>query len=107
MNNIVVLISKGIELCIRNYYLQVELVKTLVNFDQIWPFFGHFWPNFQLRDFILESRKTFLANLSLVSRETIRDSATLLEIEHILLKNNKNWLFLQIGLLNFAIFGGI
>ena len=45
---------------------------------------GHFWPNlaifgptFLLRDFFLESRETCLANLSLVSRETVRDSATL------------------------------
>ena len=33
---------------------------------------------FCLRDFCLKSRETSLANLSLVSRETVRDSATLL-----------------------------
>ena len=58
----------------RNYNFQLKLVKKLVIFGQIWTFLGQF---FLLRDFFLESRETFLANLSLVSRETVRDSATL------------------------------
>ena len=60
---------------------QNQSITSDLNTFEILVIFGHFWPNFHvffcLRDFGLKSRETSLANLSLVSRETVRDSATL------------------------------
>ena len=62
---------------IRNYNFQVEIVKKWSIFAKFSQFLAIFGLIFLLRDLILESRDTCLANLSLVSRETVRDSATL------------------------------
>ena len=61
----------------RNCNFQIELVKKwpiLAKCSQFLVIFGAIFP---LRDSLFESRETCLANLSLVSRETVRDSATL------------------------------